>query len=129
MDPVALFFLRFAPELISTTMTVRSSREWPGVLKWATTGFSVRRFFVTSVCVEANVEGVLCLFHVLLPASSAFNYIDDVAGLACCCSSYVEGLTSGGAFECVSSLDVSASKAAFATTWTAPLVRFVVCRP
>ena len=64
-------------------MIVRSSRRWPGVLKWAATGFSVRRFFVTSMSIEANVEGVLCLSHVLLPESSAFNYIDDVACLAC----------------------------------------------
>ena len=58
-------------------------------------------FDVTAVSVEVDMEGILCFSHVLLLASSAFNKIDDIAGLAGGCSSYMEGLASGGANKCI----------------------------
>ena len=128
VDPVALSHLSQvcirAPHLLYHHDSEVFQRVAWGVSYWL---LSSSILYVTSVSVEVNVEGVLCFSHVLLLASSASNYVDDVAGLACCCNSYMEGLTSGGAFECLSSPDVSACKATFATTWTAPLVWFVVC--
>ena len=72
------------------------------------------------------MEGVLCLSHILLLASSAFDEVDDIARLAGSCSSYVEVLASGGACERLPSSDVLACEATSVVAWFAPLVWLVV---
>ena len=40
--------------------------------------FSSKLFITSRMSVEADVEGVLCLSHVLLSALPAFNQVDDI---------------------------------------------------
>ena len=67
---------------------------------------------VTMVTIEADVEGVLCLSHILLLASPSLNEVDDITCLAGGCSLYMEGLDSGGARKCLPGTDVLACEAA-----------------
>ena len=73
---------------------------------------SIRVLDVTMVAIEADVEGVLCLSHILLLASPSPNEVDDIMCLARGVSSYMEGLTSGGAHKCFPGTDVLACEAA-----------------
>ena len=41
------------------------------------------------------MEEILCLSLILFLTSPALNEVDDIAGLAVGCSSYMEGLASG----------------------------------
>ena len=50
---------------------------------------------VTVVSIEADMERVLCLPHVLQFAFPALDEVDDVPRLAGCCCSYVVGSASG----------------------------------
>ena len=72
------------------------------------------------------MEGVLCLSHILLLASPALYEIDDITCLAGGCSSYMEGLASGGAHKCLHGTDVLACEAMLVTTWAAAMVRRTV---
>ena len=47
---------------------------------------------VTAVSIEADMERVLCLPHVLQFAFPALDEVDDVPRLAGCCCSYVVGV-------------------------------------
>ena len=50
---------------------------------------------VTAVSIEADMERVLCLPHVLQFAFLALDEVDDVPRLAGCCCSYVVGAAGG----------------------------------
>ena len=76
---------------------------------------------VTVVSIEADMERVLCLPHVLQFAFSALDEVDDVPRLAGCCCSYVVGTASGSAHESILSPDVLAGSASGVTAWTASL--------
>ena len=45
--------------------------------------------------IKADVEEILCLSLILLFTPPALSEVDDIAGLAVGCSSYMEGLASG----------------------------------
>ena len=77
--------------------------------------------YVTAVSIEADMERVLCLPHVLQFAFSALDEVDDVPCLAGCCCSYVVGVASGGAHKSILGLDVLAGSASGVTAWTASL--------
>ena len=51
---------------------------------------------VTAVYIKADVEEILCLSLILFLTPPALNEVDDIAGLTVGCSSYMEGLASGG---------------------------------
>ena len=76
---------------------------------------------VAAVSIEADVERVLCLPHVLQFAFPALDEVDDVPRLAGCCCSYVVGVAGGSAHESILGLDVLAGSASGVTTWTASL--------
>ena len=76
---------------------------------------------VTAIFIEADMESVLCLPHVLQFSFPALDEVDDVPRLACCCCSYVVGAASGSAYESTLSLDVLAGSASGVTAWTASL--------
>ena len=59
---------------------------------------------VTAVSIEADMERVLCLPHVLQFAYPALDEVDNVSRLAGCCCSYVVGAASGRAHESVPGL-------------------------
>ena len=67
--------------------------------------------------IEVDMEGIRCFSHILLLASPALDKIDDIAGLAGGCSSYMEGLASGGANKCLPRTNVLASEATSVATW------------
>ena len=76
---------------------------------------------VTAVSIEADMERVLCLHHVLQFAFPALDEVDDVPRLAGCCCSYVVGAAGGSAHESILGLDVLAGSASGVTAWTAAL--------
>ena len=54
---------------------------------------------VTAVSIEADMERVLCLPHILQFAFPALDEVDDVPRLAGCCCSYLVGTAGGSAHE------------------------------
>ena len=76
---------------------------------------------VTAVSIEADMERVLCLHHVLQFAFPALDEVDDVPRLAGCCCSYVVGAAGGSAHESILGPDVLAGSASGVTAWTASL--------
>ena len=81
---------------------------------------------VTAVSIEADLEGVLCFSRILLLASPALYEVDDIARLAGGCSSYMEGLVSGGTLKCFPSLNVLACEAPSVATRAAAEVQLTV---
>ena len=81
---------------------------------------------VTAVSIEADVERVLRLFHVLQLALPALDEVDDVPDFASCCRSYVEGTACGDVCESVFSQDVLAGLAPRVATRTASFGLVVV---
>ena len=69
------------------------------------------------------MEGVLCFSPILLLASPALDEVDDIARLAGGCSSYMEGLASGGTLKRFPSPNVLAPSVA---TRAAAKVRLTV---
>ena len=76
---------------------------------------------VAAVSIEADMERVLCLPHVLQFAFPALDEVDDVPRLAGCCCPYVVGAAGGSAHESILGPDVLAGSASGVTTWTASL--------
>ena len=76
--------------------------------------------------VEADMERVLCLSHVLQFALPALDEVDDVARLAGCCGLYVVGVAGGGAHDSVLGLDVLAGSTLRVTAQTASLSLAIV---
>ena len=76
---------------------------------------------VAAVSIEADMERVLCLPHILQFAFPALDEIDDVPRLAGCCCSYMIGTASGSAHESIFGPDVLAGSASGVIAWTASL--------
>ena len=74
---------------------------------------------VTAVSIEADMERVLCLSHILQFAFPALDEVDDVPRLAGC--SYVVGTAGGSAHGTILGPDVLAGSASGVTAWTASL--------
>ena len=71
---------------------------------------------IIAVSIQADVQWVLHLSHVLLMALPAINHVHGVLHLAGGCSSYVEGSSGGYAHEGGASPDVAASETASGST-------------
>ena len=67
------------------------------LLKWAATGFVVRlhECDVITMAIQADMEGILCLSHVLLMTLLALNQVHDNLGLASGRGLNMESLSSG----------------------------------
>ena len=76
---------------------------------------------VISVSIQANVEGVLRLAHVLFMALPAFDKVDDVARLAGGRGASVVASPGGCAPDGCPRLHMVAGEAAFVATRTAPM--------
>ena len=130
MDPVALSLLPKAGVPAPHLLYDHDGEVVQGVARSVEVGcywlICAFMFDITSMSIEADVEGVQRLSHILLLASPAFYEIDDIAHLAGGCGSYVEVLAGGGTHECVSSPDVLTCEAASVVAWTAPLVGLTI---
>ena len=111
--------LRLSSKLLTTSRTaiLRSSREWPGLLKWPAIGFSVRLCVMLLRCPLRRMWRGFCVSpNVLFSALPAFDQVDHVPRLAGGCSTYVEGLFRGRTSEVGARLDMAAGEEASDTT-------------
>ena len=104
--------------MASITKMLRSSREWPVLLKWAAI-YWLRcppECDVITMAIQVDIEGILCLSHVLHMTLLVLNQVDDILGFVSGRGSYMESLSSGCAPDGGACLDVVAGKAALAAT-------------
>ena len=73
---------------------------------------------IVAMAIQADMEGVLCLSHILFMAFLTLNQVDHILGLTSGHSSYMEGLSSNDTPYGGACFNVVAGEAAFIVTGT-----------